>query len=81
MAAGRSTGTDNNLHDALSDREYLVFRMLALGQTVKQIAAELTLSPQTISTHRTRILEKMGMKTNADLVRYVAEHRLFPPPV
>jgi DNA-binding NarL/FixJ family response regulator len=64
-------------HDALSDREYLVFRMLASGQTVKEIAAELRLSPQTVSTHRTRILEKMGLKTNADLVRYVTEHRLM----
>lgn len=68
-------------HDALSDREYLVFRMLASGQTVKQIAAELRLSPQTVSTHRTRILEKMGMKTNADLVRYVADHRPLGPTV
>jgi len=64
-------------HDALSDREYLVFRKLASGQTVKEIAAELKLSPQTVSTHRTRILEKMGMKTNADLVRYVTQHRLL----
>jgi DNA-binding NarL/FixJ family response regulator len=64
-------------HDALSDREYLVFRMLASGQTVKQIAAELRLSPQTVSTHRTRILEKMGMKSNADIVGYVTEHRFL----
>jgi DNA-binding NarL/FixJ family response regulator len=64
-------------HEALSDREYLVFRMLSGGQTVKHIANQLGLSPQTVSTHRTRLLEKMGMKSNADLVRYVADRRLL----
>lgn len=64
-------------HEALSDREYLVFRMLSGGQTVKQIANQLGLSPQTVSTHRARLLEKMGMKSNADLVRYATDRRLL----
>ncbi|MGE5414640.1 MAG: response regulator [Syntrophomonadaceae bacterium] len=64
-------------HESLSDREYLVFRMLASGRTVKDIASELRLSPQTVSTHRTRILEKMAMTTNADLVKYVTDNRLL----
>lgn len=64
-------------HETLSDREYLVFRMLASGRTVKAIASELRLSPQTVSTHRARILEKMGMATNADIVRYVTDNRLL----
>ncbi len=70
------SGAPREMHEALSDREYLVFRMLAAGETVKQIAAELSLSPQTVSTHRARILEKMGMKSNADLVRYVTDRRI-----
>ena len=70
-------GTAKAPHEALSDREYLVFRMLGSGKTVKQIAQELGLSPQTVSTHRTRLLEKMGMKSNADLVRYSSDHRLL----
>jgi DNA-binding NarL/FixJ family response regulator len=51
--------------------------MLASGRTVKAIASELRLSPQTVSTHRARILEKMGMATNADIVRYVTDNRLL----
>jgi DNA-binding NarL/FixJ family response regulator len=69
-------GASRAPHEALSDREYLVFRMLAGGQTVKEIAGQLGLSPQTVSTHRTRLLEKMGMKTNADLVHYLTDRRL-----
>lgn len=71
------TGMAHAPHEALSDREYLVFRMLGAGQAVKQIASQLGLSPQTISTHRTRLLEKMGMKSNADLVRYVTDRRIL----
>ena len=68
-------------HEELSDREYLVFRMLGSGQTVKQISEQLGLSPQTVSTHRTRLLEKMRMKSNAELVRYLADRRLLGQPM
>jgi two-component system invasion response regulator UvrY len=60
-------------HDALSDREHEVLCGLGVGKGVKQIAAELGLSPKTISTYRTRILEKMHLSTNADLIRYALQ--------
>ena len=63
-------------HDQLSDREYQVLRMLALGKTVSEIADELLLSAKTISTYRTRVLEKMKMSTNAELTRYALQHQL-----
>ena len=69
-------------HEALSDREYQVLRMIGQGRTVTEIATELSLSVKTVSTYRTRILEKTGMRTNAELMRYVMAHRLAPwPPV
>jgi two-component system, NarL family, invasion response regulator UvrY len=64
-------------HDLLSDREFQVFRLLASGKTVTAIAAALGLSVPTVSTYRTRILEKMGMSDNADLVQYAIVHRIF----
>lgn len=64
-------------HERLSDREYQVFRMLALGKTVKEISRELGLSPQTVSTHRARILEKMGMATNTELTQYAIQNRIL----
>ena len=65
-------------HERLSDREYQVFRLLGMGKSVTQAAEELSLSVQTISTYRTRILEKMGMSSNADLVEYVFRNRPSP---
>lgn len=64
-------------HETLSDREYQVMLMIATGKTRKEIAEKLFLSVKTISTYRTRILEKMGMKTNADLTNYVNQHKLI----
>ena len=61
----------------LYDREFVVMRRLGSGLTVTQIASELALSAKTVSTYRTRILEKMGVDTNADLVRYAARHGLI----
>jgi two-component system invasion response regulator UvrY len=63
-------------HEGLSDREYEVLRGLGAGRSVKDIAGRLHLSPKTVSTYRTRILEKMQLRTNADLVRYVRDHAL-----
>lgn len=65
------------LHDTLSDREYEVFRLIASGKTVTEIADALSLSVKTISTYRSRILEKMRMKTNAELMHYVLKHGLL----
>jgi two-component system, NarL family, invasion response regulator UvrY len=64
-------------HETLSDREYEVLCLLGSGRTVKEISAALLLSPKTVSTYRARILEKMRLGTNADLVRYAALHGLI----
>ena len=64
------------LHETLSDREYQVMWMIASGKTVRQIADSLCLSPNTVSTHRTRILRKMQMKNNAELMHYAMRHKL-----
>ncbi len=65
------------LHEKLSDREFQILRLLATGKTVSQIADELCLSVKTISTYRTRILEKMNMKTTAELIHYAIKHNLI----
>ena len=67
-------------HESLSEREYQVLRMIGSGQSVSEIAQELALSVKTISTYRARILEKMGMKGNADLIHYAIQHRLVTDP-
>lgn len=64
------------LHEALSDREFEVLRMIALGKTVGQIAEELHLSVATVSTYRARILDKMHASTNAELMHYALRNRL-----
>jgi DNA-binding NarL/FixJ family response regulator len=77
--SGFGTATDdrsNRLHDGLSDREYQVLRMIALGKTVSQIAQEVSLSVKTVSTYRARVLEKMNMRTTAELMRYAILNRL-----
>lgn len=63
-------------HESLSNREFQVFRLIARGKTVTEIANELSLSVKTVSTYRTHILEKMDMKTNADLVQYAIQNKL-----
>lgn len=63
-------------HEALSDREYQVMRLLATGKTVSEIAADLSLSVKTVSTFRARILEKLHLKNTAEIVRYVLEKGL-----
>jgi len=63
-------------HELLSDREHHVLRSIAIGKTVSQIAAELSLSVKTISTYRTRLRRKMGLKTTAELIRYALQHHL-----
>ena len=64
-------------HELLSDREFEVLRALGSGMMVKDVAVQLSLSAKTVSTYRTRLLEKMGLKSKADLVRYVATHELL----
>jgi DNA-binding NarL/FixJ family response regulator len=64
-------------HQRLSDREFDVFRRIATGQTLTEIAAELCVSSKTVSTYKTRILEKMQMPHEAALVRYALRHKLL----
>jgi len=63
-------------HELLSDREYQVFLMIASGKTVSEIANDLSLSVKTISTNRARILSKMGMNSNAELMYYAMKNGL-----
>ncbi len=65
------------LHETLSDREYQVLRMIAAGKSITEIAKELFLSVRTVSTYRARLLEKMNLKTNSDLIRYALQNRLL----
>lgn len=69
--------SDQPLHMKLSDREFQVLRMIALGKSVSQIARELNLSVQTISTYRSRILSKMRLETNADIIYYAVKNNLI----
>jgi two-component system invasion response regulator UvrY len=64
-------------HERLSDREFVVFQCLAAGKSVSEIAELLSLGSTTISTYRARILEKMNMKNNADLIRYALDNKLI----
>ena len=74
LVADESTGPP---HQRLSDREFEVFKKLASGRTVSQVAEELGLSVKTVSTHRTRILKKMQMSTNAELTHYAVKNELI----
>jgi DNA-binding NarL/FixJ family response regulator len=64
-------------HETLSDREFQVLRLIAAGKSVKEIAAELYLSAKTVSTYRVRLLQKMNLTTNAELIHYAIQNRLI----
>jgi DNA-binding NarL/FixJ family response regulator len=70
---------ERNLHEKLSDREFQILSLFGEGKTVKQIAEALSLSVPTVSTYRARILNKMEMKSTAELVRYAIQNRLSNP--
>jgi two-component system, NarL family, invasion response regulator UvrY len=70
LASELGGNADKELHEALSDREYQVMRLLAAGNSVSEIAAQLSLSVKTVSTYRTRILEKLDLKTTAEIMHY-----------
>lgn len=70
-------GAERAPHELLSDREFEVMRRLGNGLTITQIANELALSAKTVSTYRARVLEKMAVESNADLVRYAARYGLI----
>ena len=76
LVVGLERGTDRPPHETLSDREFEVMRLIASGKTAGEIADLLSLSDSTISTYRARILEKMGMKTNAEITHYAIRNKL-----
>jgi len=76
LAADLGTPAQEPVHEALSDREFQVMRLIASGKTPKGIAEELSLSVKTVSTYRARLLEKMKMKTNAQVIRYAVQNNL-----
>ena len=63
-------------HEHLSDREFEILKMIASGMTIKYIAEELSISPKTVSTYRSRILDKLNMRNNSDLIHYVIDYKL-----
>ena len=80
LARDMKRGSDVPPHTLLSDREFQVFNMIVRGKTVTDIAAELSLSVKTVSTHKTHVLEKMNLANQSELVRYAIAHRLLDHP-
>jgi DNA-binding NarL/FixJ family response regulator len=76
LAAGLLGETTGAPAESLSDREYQVMRLLAAGKTISEIAADLSLSPKTVSTYRARILDKLNLRNTAEIMRYAFEHGL-----
>ena len=71
------TRHDRALHEALSDREFEILKLIARGASLKEIAEHLHISPKTVTTYRARILEKTGLASNAELTRYMVENNLL----
>ena len=78
MAVALDTNTPKRPHQLLSNREFQVMRMLALGKTLKDIADEIMISEKTVTTYRARILEKMKLKNNTEITIYAIENKLLP---
>ena len=76
LALGAMPNTDQAPHTTLSDREFQVLRMLAAGGSVSDIAARINLSVKTVSTHKGRLMQKLGVTTTTELLRYALQHRL-----
>jgi DNA-binding NarL/FixJ family response regulator len=77
LADAIDAGSDKELHEYLSDREFDVLRLLASGKSISEIAGQLSLSATTVSTYRFRIMEKMNIFSNASLTRYALENNLI----
>lgn len=76
LAAAVADGADRPPHEGLSAREYQVLCLIGAGKSVKEIAAVMELSVKTVSTYRSRIMEKTTLKSNAEIIRYTVEHGL-----
>ena len=77
LAFGLDEASERPRHEALSDREFQVMQLVASGKTLTEIAEELSLSTKTVSTYRTRLLQKMNLETNAEIIRYAIENGLI----
>ncbi|MBC7872671.1 MAG: response regulator transcription factor [Ferruginibacter sp.] len=77
LADAYDAGATRLLHESLSDREFDVLKLLASGKSVTEIGEQLSLSATTVSTYRSRIMDKMSMRSNADLTRYALENQLI----
>lgn len=77
LADAVGAGSVSSPHEMLSDREFDVFKQLATGKSISEIAAKLSISSTTVSTYRSRIMEKMNMRSNAELARYAIENNLI----
>ena len=77
LASELDGSSEKSPHERLSDREFQIMRMIASGRKVKEIAADLCLSPATIGTYRARILSKLNLQSNAELIHYTIENKLF----
>jgi DNA-binding NarL/FixJ family response regulator len=76
LALGAMPGSQTRPHEGLSDREFEVFRLLAAGVSVTDIAGRLTLSVKTVSTHKANLMQKMGLANQSELIRYAIKHGL-----
>lgn len=77
LAAELDASRAKSRHAMLSDREFQIFRAIASGKTASEIAAELSLSVKTVSTYRARVMEKMGMSKNAEIIHYALKNQLL----
>jgi two-component system, NarL family, invasion response regulator UvrY len=78
LATAVALKTEKTFHETLSNREFIVMKMIASGRSLKEIAGELSLSPKIVSTCRSRILHKVHVRSNAELIRYCLKHNLLP---
>ena len=76
LAAHLGPDAEKPVHERLSDREYQVLRLIAAGRSTRDISTQLSLSSKTVSTYRARLLDKMAMKTSAELMAYAVRHHL-----
>lgn len=80
LARNLIPSTESPPHALLSDREYQIFRMIVSGKAISEIADQLSLSVKTVSTHKTRIMQKMRMTNQTELIRYAISHNLLDEP-
>jgi two-component system, NarL family, invasion response regulator UvrY len=76
MAEALAQPVPDEPHELLSDREYQILRMMGSGKSASEIAVQLNLSVKTVSTYRTRVLQKLNLQTTAELIRYAVENRI-----